>query len=87
VIFLEDLDILYSSQPDVPPGLPLDVVSIVHRGVGIPVVWVVLSKSGASDAGERTAVIAILQTRRQFELPTRCERFLNHRNPAPALPT
>jgi hypothetical protein len=67
--------------------MPLDVVSIVYRGIGIPVVWVVLSKSGANGAGERTTVIAILQTRRQFEVPTRRERFLNLRNPAPALPT
>jgi hypothetical protein len=63
------------------------VVSILYRGIGIPVVWVVLSKPRGAGDGERTTVIAILQTRRQFDLPTRRVRFLNIRNPAPALPT
>jgi len=33
--------------------------SIVCRGVGIPVVWIVLSKSGASDTNERITVLEI----------------------------
>src|SRR5215510_6435369 len=32
---------------------------IVYRGVGIPVVWTVLSKAGNSDTSERTTVIEI----------------------------
>ena len=32
------------------------MLSIVYRGIGIPVVWIVLSKSGASDTSERTTV-------------------------------
>src|SRR5262249_41962592 len=35
------------------------MLSIVYRGVGIPVVWVVLSKPGASDTSERTPVMEI----------------------------
>ena len=35
------------------------MLSIVYRGIGIPVVWIVLSKSGASDTGERTTVMEI----------------------------
>jgi hypothetical protein len=35
------------------------MLSIVYRGVGIPVVWIVLSKAGASDTGERTTVMEI----------------------------
>jgi len=35
------------------------MLSIVYRGVGIPVVWIVLSKSGASNASERTTVMEI----------------------------
>jgi hypothetical protein len=35
------------------------MLSIVYRGVGIPVVWTVLSKAGNSDTSERTTVIEI----------------------------
>jgi hypothetical protein len=35
------------------------MLSIVYRGVGIPVVWTVLSKAGNSDTRERTTVIEI----------------------------
>ena len=35
------------------------MLSIVHRGVGIPVVWTVLSKAGNSDTSERMTVIEI----------------------------
>jgi hypothetical protein len=35
------------------------MLSIVYRGVGIPVVWTVLSKAGNSDTGERTTVVEI----------------------------
>src|SRR5262245_16377783 len=35
------------------------MLSIVYRGIGIPVVWIVLSKSGASDTSERTTVMEI----------------------------
>jgi hypothetical protein len=35
------------------------MLSIVYRGVGIPVVWIVLSKAGASDTSERTTVMEI----------------------------
>jgi hypothetical protein len=34
-------------------------VAAVYRSVGIQVVWIVLSKSGASDTSERTAVMEI----------------------------
>jgi hypothetical protein len=32
------------------------MLSIVYRGIGIPVIWIVLSKSGASNTSERTTV-------------------------------
>ena len=35
------------------------MLSIVYRGVGIPVVWTVLPKAGNSDTSERTTVIEI----------------------------
>jgi hypothetical protein len=35
------------------------MLSIVYRGVGIPVVWTVLSKAGNSDTSERTTVMEI----------------------------
>ena len=35
------------------------MLSIVYRGIGIPVVWTVLSKSGNSDTSERTTVMEI----------------------------
>jgi len=35
------------------------MLSIVYRGVGVPVVWIVLSKAGNSDTSERTTVIEI----------------------------
>jgi len=35
------------------------MLSIVYRGVGIPVVWIVLSKAGNSDTSERTTVMEI----------------------------
>ncbi len=35
------------------------MLSIVYRGIGIPVVWTVLSKAGNSDTSERTTVIEI----------------------------
>ena len=35
------------------------MLSIVYRGVGIPVVWTVLSKAGNSDTSERTTVVEI----------------------------
>ncbi len=35
------------------------MLSIVYRGVGVPVVWIVLSEAGASDTGERTTVMEI----------------------------
>ncbi len=35
------------------------MLSIVYRGVGVPVVWTVLSKAGNSDTSERTTVIEI----------------------------
>src|SRR5262249_40798361 len=35
------------------------MLSIVYRGVGIPVVWTVMSKAGNSDTSERTTVIEI----------------------------
>jgi hypothetical protein len=40
-------------------GLNILMLSIVHRGTGIPVVWIILSKSGASDISERTTVMEI----------------------------
>jgi len=39
--------------------LNLLMLSIVYRGIGIPVVWIVLSKSGASDTSERITVLEI----------------------------
>src|SRR6202008_1661577 len=36
------------------------MLSIVYRGVGIPVVWAVLSKAGNSDTSERTTVMEIV---------------------------
>jgi hypothetical protein len=35
------------------------MLSIIYRGVGIPVVWIVLSKAGNSDTSERTTVMEI----------------------------
>jgi hypothetical protein len=35
------------------------MLSIVDRGIGIPVVWIVLSKSGASDTGEPATIMEI----------------------------
>lgn len=35
------------------------MLSIVYRGIGIPVVWTVLAKAGNSDTSERTTVIEI----------------------------
>jgi hypothetical protein len=35
------------------------MLSIVYRGIGIPVVWIVLSKSGASNTSERITVMEI----------------------------
>jgi hypothetical protein len=32
------------------------MLSIIYCGVGTPVVWIVLSKAGNSDTGERTTV-------------------------------
>jgi hypothetical protein len=40
-------------------NLNILMLSIVYRGIGIPVVWIVLSKSGASDTNERTTVMEI----------------------------
>jgi hypothetical protein len=37
--------------------LSILMLSIVYRGVGIPVLWTVLSKAGNSDTNERTPVI------------------------------
>ena len=35
------------------------MLSIVYRGAGIPVVWIVLPKAGSSDTTERVAVMEI----------------------------
>src|SRR5262245_36788304 len=35
------------------------MLSIVYRGIGIPVVWIVLYKSGASNTSERNTVMEI----------------------------
>src|SRR5262247_4849121 len=35
------------------------MLSIVYRGVGVPVVWIVLPKAGNSDTGERITVMEI----------------------------
>lgn len=39
--------------------LNLLMLSIVYRGVGVPVVWIVLPKAGNSDTGERITVMKI----------------------------
>jgi hypothetical protein len=33
------------------------MLAIIYRGIGIPVVWIVLSKSGASNTSERATVM------------------------------
>jgi hypothetical protein len=35
------------------------MLSIVYRGIGVPIVWTVLPKAGASDTGERCTVMEI----------------------------
>jgi hypothetical protein len=35
------------------------MLAIIYRGIGIPVVWIVLSKSGASNTSERATVMEI----------------------------